>query len=185
MKQFAQLMVDEHTKALSQLRAASGSATLPSTIDKKHQKVHDKLAALQGAEFDRAYMDAMVDAHKDAEKLLSKRAGHDAARREPVNTGDTAMAGDAAGATGTSGSGTPAQAGDASGTTSGSATPGAVGTSGTSANDTASPSNVDEWAAATLPTVQHHLEQARTLEAQIKQQHDAAKPAAPPAQPQQ
>src|SRR4051794_9661475 len=64
VKQFAQMMVDEHTQALEQLRSVAGSsAQIPSELDGKHQKLQQKLSKLQGAEFDRAYMDAMVDAH--------------------------------------------------------------------------------------------------------------------------
>ncbi len=98
VKQFAQMMVSEHTQALDQLRSAAGSSTLPSSLDKKHQKLHDKLSKLQGAEFDRAYIDAMVDAHKDTAKLLSKRAGTDQARGGDTSLhGQTAMAAGARG----------------------------------------------------------------------------------------
>jgi hypothetical protein len=47
---------------------------------------------------------------------------------------------------------------------------------------------VDEWAAMTLPKVQSHLEQARALESQVKQQGQSGNangPTSPAAQPQQ
>jgi putative membrane protein len=187
VKQFAQMMVDEHTKALDELRTAAGSTSLPSALDKKHQKLHDKLSKLQGAAFDRAYMDAMVDAHKDTEKLLSKRVGHGGmARGESASHGTTAMAGTAgtSGATGTSGSGTPSQAGDASGTSSGATTPAGAASgssvSGATTGTSGSASGgVDEWAASTLPKVQSHLAQARTIDDQVKQQPRAGSPGAP------
>jgi len=198
VKQFAQMMVTEHTQALDQLRSAAGSSTLPSSLDKKHQKLQDKLSKLQGADFDRAYMDAMVDAHKDTVKLLSKRAGNDHARGGDSSSHDqSAMAGTGSasgtagtsgsgastGATTTSGAGTPSQSGDASGTASGStsgaaSSSGAVGTSGSTSTygtgASSTPGSVDEWAAMTLPKVQGHLDQAKTLESQVKQQRGNA-----------
>ena len=55
VKQFAQTMIDDHTKAQEQLKtvASSQNIPVPSALDGKHQKLHDKLAKLQGAEFDR------------------------------------------------------------------------------------------------------------------------------------
>jgi len=199
VKQFAQMMVDEHTKALDQLKtAAGGQGTIPSALDSKHQKLHDKLAKLQGAEFDRAYMDAMVDAHKDAEKLLKSRAGKSGsesasnmsqsrgasgASGTSGSSGATGTSGTSSGTSadtsgtatsGTSGSGTSATSGT-SGSTSGSKESGtsSVGTPGTTASSSAAdssaaPTSPDQWAAMTLPKVRAHLEQARSLEDQVK-----------------
>jgi len=175
VKQFAQMMVDDHTKALDQLKAAAGGqGTIPSALDSKHQKLHDKLAKLHGAEFDRAYMDAMVDAHKDAEKLLKSRAGsHGSESASNMSRGASGAAG-ATGTSGTSGSGTSATSGT-SGSTSGSTGSGtsSVGTPGTTASSSATdssaaPTSPDQWAATTLPKVRAHLEQARSLEDQVK-----------------
>ena len=74
---------------------------MPSALDGKHQKLQQKLSKLQGAEFDRAYMDAMVDAHKDAEKLLKRRAGNSGSE-SASNMSDSSTSG-STGATGTSG----------------------------------------------------------------------------------
>jgi putative membrane protein len=162
VKQFAQTMVDEHTKALAALRSAAGSAQLPTSIDKKHQKVHDKLSKLQGAEFDREYMEAMVDAHKDTEKLLKKRVGDNGNQSARGESGT-------AGAVGTSGT-TSTGAGESSSTES------AESASASASAD--APASIDEWASTTLPKVQGHLQQARSLEDQLKQ---SAQPENPPA----
>ena len=207
VKQFAQMMVDEHTKALEQLRSAVSSqgVQVASALDSKHQKLNDKLSKLQGAEFDRAYMDAMVDAHKDTEKLLKRRAGKSASGSEMTSdqntaspagtssgtgrdsvearTGATSGGGSgtsATGTTGTSGSSTAGTSGSTSGSTetgtSSVGTPGASSTSGMSgssstgsASSMSAPKSADEWAAMTLPKVRAHLEQARSLEDQVKQ----------------
>jgi putative membrane protein len=182
VKQFAQTMVDDHTKAQEQLKtvASSQNIPIPSALDAKHQKLHDKLAKLQGAEFDRAYMDAMVDGHKDAEKLLKKRAE----QKGKVTASNTSHAptGSGSGAVGTSGtndassSGAAATSGTRRENESASASEhGAAGASSTSGASSASestagaPASADEWAAMTLPKVRSHLEQARALEDQVKQ----------------
>ncbi len=184
VKQFAQMMVDDHTRALEQLRTVTSSQGLqvPSELDGKHQKLHDKLSKLQGAEFDRAYMDAMVDAHKDAEKLLKSHAGKNgsASASNMGQSGSTAAGNTAStGAHGTSGAtGTTGTSGSTSGSTAtGTQSAGAPGTTATtgatgaasSAGSMTAPSSADEWAAMTLPKVRAHLEQARSLEDQVKQ----------------
>lgn len=65
VKQFGQRMVDDHSKANSDLMTlASGKGiTLPTTLDEKHQKDVTKLSAMSGAEFDRAYSKIMLSDH--------------------------------------------------------------------------------------------------------------------------
>ncbi len=72
VKQFAQLMIRDHMRAgqeLTQLANARAIRLAPA-MDEKHQKLYDKLKTLSGAEFDRAYMDAMVKDHEEAVKLF-------------------------------------------------------------------------------------------------------------------
>jgi putative membrane protein len=188
--QFARMMVDEHTRALEQLRTVASTQGLQvaSELDNKHQKLHEKLSKLQGAEFDRAYMDAMVDSHKSTEKLLKKRAGKDASASAANMSGSQGTAG----AIGTSGSDDESATTGTSGATSGSTetgtpsagTPGTTGTSGTTgttgsgvgatastgaAGSAMAPTSADDWASMTLPKVRAHLEQARSLEDQVKE----------------
>ena len=49
--------------------AQSVSLTLPSDLDDKHHDLHQRLSSLQGADFDREYMKAMVDGHEDVADL--------------------------------------------------------------------------------------------------------------------
>jgi putative membrane protein len=58
VKSFAQRMIDDHTKALSDVQqlAQTKSVTLPTELDKAHKAKADKLAKLSGDKFDRAYM---------------------------------------------------------------------------------------------------------------------------------
>jgi putative membrane protein len=66
VKQFAQRMIDDHTKANDELKqvASQKSMTLPTGISAKDQATMDHLSKLNGAEFDRAYMMHMVADHK-------------------------------------------------------------------------------------------------------------------------
>jgi putative membrane protein len=82
VKQFAQKMVDEHTKANNELKALAGEKnfTMPARLDPKHQSVMDKLNGLSGAEFDKAYVAAMVQDHEETMALFKSEAdgGRDA-----------------------------------------------------------------------------------------------------------
>ncbi|TGE07885.1 DUF4142 domain-containing protein [Hymenobacter fodinae] len=66
VKQFAQMMVDHHTKATQQLKGVATplGVTMPQTLMPIHQAMADKVLAKSGKEFDEAYMDAMETAHK-------------------------------------------------------------------------------------------------------------------------
>ena len=75
VKQFAQMMIDDHTKAGDQLKqiATSNSIPVETKIDDKHQNLMDKLSKLNGADFDKEYMSAMMDDHQDAVSDLRSR----------------------------------------------------------------------------------------------------------------
>jgi putative membrane protein len=66
VKQFGQRMVDDHSKANSELMtlASSKGITLPTTLDEKHREHVTKLSAMSGDEFDRAYGKMMVTDHR-------------------------------------------------------------------------------------------------------------------------
>src|SRR5262245_29021841 len=76
VKKFGQMMIDDHGKALDELKsvAQSKNITLPTTVDAEHKKLSDKLSKLSGAEFDRAYMQAMVDGHRKVAADLRKES---------------------------------------------------------------------------------------------------------------
>ena len=76
VKKFAQHMVEDHGKALSENRslAKSKGVQLPSAPAKKHQDAAKKLEQASGARFDRAFMQQMVKDHEDALKLHQEAA---------------------------------------------------------------------------------------------------------------
>jgi putative membrane protein len=91
VKQFAQMMVNDHTKALNELKqAAKGSASEPEQLDAEHQQLYDRLSKLNGAGFDREYMTAMVNGHRKVRDMVEDRA--DGA---PSTTGTSGRAADA------------------------------------------------------------------------------------------
>jgi putative membrane protein len=85
VKKFAQRMVDDHSKANDELKglASQKQVTLPTELDQKHQAMQQKLEKTKGADFDRAYMQHMVQAHKQAVTLFQREAktGKDAETR--------------------------------------------------------------------------------------------------------
>ncbi|MFC0518432.1 DUF4142 domain-containing protein [Mucilaginibacter angelicae] len=72
VKDFAKMMVTDHTKANDELMAIAKNKniTLPSAPDEDHQKMKADLAAKSGSDFDKAYVDAMVKGHKKVESLF-------------------------------------------------------------------------------------------------------------------
>jgi putative membrane protein len=112
VRSFGQMMVKDHSRANEELqKVASGlDVQPPAELDQKHKDVAARLAKLQGAEFDREFMNAMVDGHQDVVSKLRARADGSAAAGR---TGEQALT---------------------------------------------------QWAKATLPTVQQHLERARDLQ---------------------
>jgi putative membrane protein len=82
VKDFGAKMVTDHGKANDELKsiASSKGITLPDKLDAKHQAMVDKMKGLSGTAFDKAYVDAMVVAHKKDDSLFMKEAssGQDA-----------------------------------------------------------------------------------------------------------
>lgn len=76
VKQFAQRMEQDHSKANEQLRqlAQAKGVTMPSGPKLKDNHEASKLSKLQGEDFDRAYMDYMVKDHKHDVKEFQKQA---------------------------------------------------------------------------------------------------------------
>lgn len=75
VKNFAQKMIDDHTKALGEVQqlAQAKGVPLPTELDRKHKRATEKMSALSGDAFDRAYMNqAGVADHKKTHDLLSK-----------------------------------------------------------------------------------------------------------------
>jgi len=76
VKQFGQRMIDDHSKANDELKkvASEQGLTLPTTVNAKQQATLDRLAKLNGAAFDRAYMQDMVKDHKEDVGEFKKEA---------------------------------------------------------------------------------------------------------------
>jgi len=68
VKAFAQKMIDDHGKALTEVQtlAQSKGVTLPTELDAKHKAMSDRLAKLSGDSFDKTYVkQGGVGAHKE------------------------------------------------------------------------------------------------------------------------
>jgi putative membrane protein len=76
VKQFGQRMVDDHSRANSELmQLVSGKGiTLPTALDAKHQAMVAKMSRLSGAAFDSAYAKEMVKDHNKAVALFQREA---------------------------------------------------------------------------------------------------------------
>ncbi len=74
VKEFADMMVKDHGGANEKLMelAKKKNITLPTTIGADEQKELADLQTKSGADFDKAYVDAMVKGHKDAADLFEK-----------------------------------------------------------------------------------------------------------------
>lgn len=82
VKQFAQMMIDDHTKANDELKALAGqkNISLPGVLSDKSQKKYNDLMEKTGKDFEDAYTDCMVKDHKEAVDKFKKEAdkGEDA-----------------------------------------------------------------------------------------------------------
>ena len=137
VKQFAQMMIDDHTKAGDQLKqiATSNSIPVDTKIDDKQQNLMDKLSKLNGADFDKEYMSAMVDDHQDAVRDLRSRVDENRSATDRL-TGKNPE------------------------------NPAAVKPE---QSDNRVTMSINEWAANTLPTVERHLDRAKTIKDNVDQ----------------
>jgi putative membrane protein len=67
VKQFAQRMVTDHSKMIEDMKPVADAVgvRVPNGPDKKQKAMMAKLQALSGADFDKAYVQAMVKDHKE------------------------------------------------------------------------------------------------------------------------
>ena len=122
VKQFADMMVKDHTKAGEELKqvAMKHSIPQPAALDSTHEELKTKLSNLKGAEFDREYMNAMVDGHENVVDRLQTRASED---RFGDDKGEVKP----------------------------------------ESSDNRVEADLNQWAAAALPTVRHHLDEAKRI----------------------
>jgi len=78
VKDFGQRMIDDHTKANDELKDIAGrkGITLPTSLDSKDQATYDRLAKLNGVEFDKAYMRDMVSDHRTDVSEFKRESEH-------------------------------------------------------------------------------------------------------------
>lgn len=78
VKQFGQRMIDDHTKALEDLKvvAAKENFQVPTALDDKHRAVKDRLEKLSGGDFDRAYVKEMVRDHNEDVRAFQLESKH-------------------------------------------------------------------------------------------------------------
>jgi putative membrane protein len=72
VRRFATHMVQDHSANNKELLtiAAHENISPPKDLDSEHAAIRDKLAAMKGTEFDRAYLDAMRNDHRKMDDLL-------------------------------------------------------------------------------------------------------------------
>jgi putative membrane protein len=158
VKSFGQMMIKDHTQAAMELMEIASQLNVqpPAQPDAKHKDLVATLSKLQGAEFDRQYMAAMVKGHRDVVDALRVRAGiPDQTTTSALP--DTPPTGDGAGVRAANSGGERASTSSSNGVA-------AVGTSGTSDGAPA----LTQWAATTLPIVQQHLARAEEIQKALK-----------------
>lgn len=77
VRAFGAMMVEKHTMAGTELkRVATRHDVAPRPdVHDEHDDLFDRLSKMSGEEFDRAYLDAVVDEHKEAIDALEDKAG--------------------------------------------------------------------------------------------------------------
>jgi putative membrane protein len=77
VKEYARMIVRDHTTAGEELRQAATAANVQldaqAEHDGDHKNLSEDLAKLSGTEFDRKYMSAMVDEHEEAVNEVEKK----------------------------------------------------------------------------------------------------------------
>jgi putative membrane protein len=74
VKEFANLMIKDHSAASEELKKiiSEENIRLSDKPDDKAKDMAEKLTSLKGKDFDRAYMDDMVDDHEDSVDLFQE-----------------------------------------------------------------------------------------------------------------
>ena len=78
VKDFGKMMADDHSKANSDLKdiASKKNIGVPGSLTDDQKKDVDKLTKKTGADFDKAYVDVMVDDHKKDVADFKKASGN-------------------------------------------------------------------------------------------------------------
>ena len=78
IQNFGMMMVTDHGKANDTLTAIAKkkSIMLPDSVDAEHKQKMDDLSKMSGKDFDKAYVEAMIDGHKKTLKLMQDEASN-------------------------------------------------------------------------------------------------------------
>jgi putative membrane protein len=97
VKEFAQRMIDDHTKLNEQMKpvAQQLGVTVPDQVSKNDRKTMAKLQALSGSAYDQAYIKDMVKDHKQdlTEFQMEASSGQDQTVKDAANQGSKVIAG--------------------------------------------------------------------------------------------
>jgi putative membrane protein len=76
VKSYAQMLMDDHTKANNELKdvAQAKGLTVPDAPAPEQKALQARLEKLSGAQFDQAYVDAMVKDHRKALALFKRQS---------------------------------------------------------------------------------------------------------------
>jgi putative membrane protein len=76
VKKFGQMMVTDHTAANNELKTVAGkkNVTVPTDVGSKHKSDMDSMSKLSGAEFDKQYVEMMVNDHEEDVSKFQKQA---------------------------------------------------------------------------------------------------------------
>jgi putative membrane protein len=90
VKAFGTMMAADHTKAGESLKGVATQHNIPTPtgVDAEHRDTIDRLSKLQGADFDREYMQVMVDSHQRTLEALEDRVNTEGSSENPVYTAD-------------------------------------------------------------------------------------------------
>ena len=74
VKEYAQMMLDDHNKANDELKALAQkkNISLPAALSEKKQKKFNDMSEKKGEDFDKEYCDQMVKDHKDVVDMFEK-----------------------------------------------------------------------------------------------------------------
>jgi putative membrane protein len=89
VKTFAQSTIDDRLKAQQQLADAAYGAGIrwPTKLDEKYRQVQERLSRSSDEQFDREYMKATIDQHRNFEQMLATRANEGSGTARPTVDG--------------------------------------------------------------------------------------------------
>lgn len=78
VKDFGNMMITDHGKANDELKniATAKNISLPASLDAEHQAKSDSLSKLSGKDFDKGYVEVMIEGHKKTLALMQSEAAN-------------------------------------------------------------------------------------------------------------